>query len=341
MASLDERARPFRASMVDEIGRHGVTDGRVLDAMRRVPRHRFVDRFIGGPLDGRAWTLETMRELVMDEDADDETLALTHEAARALPASGSTGMSITTSVSAPQLVASMLQQLDVAPGMRVLEIGAGSGYNAALLAELGGTVTSIDIDASLIEPARTRLRALGCDDVVVLEGDGDLGVPDRAPFDRIIATVGCNDLSPEWFAQLAPDGRMLVPVFHGAGHPLVEAEVDGTSRLVGPSGFVPVQGRQAELGWWQPQRAFPTLGPTWELSPRQLAAAALYVALRDRTMTNTDLVDDWDALGRPSIDRYTATWTPPPGDGGDSESLTGPWRIPRIHHDEVVTLTPG
>jgi protein-L-isoaspartate(D-aspartate) O-methyltransferase len=339
MASLDERAAAYRNRMVDGFPARGIVDERVLAAMRAVPRHRFVERFAGAPPGAKTWSLDETREWTVDEDCDDETLELVHDAERALPAPGFTRFDILTSVSAPGLVAQMLQQLDVRAGMRVLEIGAGSGYNAALLAELGAEVTSVDIDASLIEPARARLRALGRDDVVVLEVDGDLGVPERAPFDRIIGTVGCNDLSPAWFAQLAPGGRMLVPVFHGAGHPLVEAHADGTSRLVGPAGFVPVQGRQSELDWWSSaHRAFPTIDPRWTLSARELFAVTLYIALRDRDAMNGHLVDDWDALGRPAIDRYTATWTARTGEG-DIDAVAGPWRIPRVHHDEVITLS--
>jgi protein-L-isoaspartate(D-aspartate) O-methyltransferase len=152
----------------------------------------------------------------------------------------------TTSVSAPALVAFMLQLLELEPGMRVLEVGAGSGYNAALLAELGCDVTTVEIDPTLIQPARDRLSSLGYHGVLVLEGDGDLGVPDAAPFERIIATVGCNDLSPSWFDQLVRDGFMIVPLWNGSSHPLVRAFADGRRAVVGQSGFVRILGRQAD-----------------------------------------------------------------------------------------------
>ncbi|MEN3273310.1 MAG: protein-L-isoaspartate(D-aspartate) O-methyltransferase [Actinomycetota bacterium] len=365
--------------MVDEISA-SIADVRVLDAMRRVPRHRFVERFIGGPLGGPAWTLDTMRDYVMDDDADDETLAVAHEAMRALPAPGSTRMDITTSVSAPKLVASMLDLLELEPGMRVLEIGAGSGYNAALIADLVGDpslVTTIDFDSTLIEPARGRLAALGLDAIEVVDGDGDHGVAARAPFDRVIGTVGCTDLSPSWFEQLMPDGSMLVPVHHGAAHPVVRAMADRSSRLVGPAGFVKVQGRQDQPTWWRStpgswrEDAERVVGSATKLSPGDAWDASLYVCLRDprgcwttptllddegagaavkdgQLVVNGDgaladrllsLLDDWESLGRPSVAHYAAMWTP--RDGEDHiDSVAGPWCIPRLHHTETVTLNP-
>ena len=192
-------------------------DERVLDAMRTVPRHEFVDDVVG-----------------LDAAHDD----------RAVPVPGFDPESLTTSVSAPGLVAWMLDELRLEPGTRVLEIGAGRGYNAALLAELGCDVTTVEIDQTLVGPTRERLARLGYGDVVVVEGDGDAGVPDRAPFDRIVGTVGCNDLSPAWFDQLAPGGFLLVPVRHGNRHPLVRATPDHRSTFLGMTGFVAVLGAQ-------------------------------------------------------------------------------------------------
>ncbi|GAA4560629.1 methyltransferase domain-containing protein [Pseudonocardia xishanensis] len=118
----------------------------------------------------------------------------------------------TSSASQPSMMAIMLEQLAVRPGHRVLEIGAGTGYNAALLARLGAHVTSIDIDAELVRTAAAHLAAAGVTGVDLRVGDGALGVPDAAPFDRIVLTVGSWDLRPEWVAQLAPGGRLLLPL---------------------------------------------------------------------------------------------------------------------------------
>jgi len=259
-ATADE----LRAAMVATIrARHGVHDERVLAALASVPRHEFVDPTI---------PLETA-----------------YEPAIALPARGFDPGQITTTVSAPNLVAWTIQELHVQPGMAVLEIGTGSGWNAALLAELGCRVTTVEIDGTLVEPARRRLAAVGHGDVRVVHGDGDDGVPDGAPYDRIVGTVGCNDLAPAWFDQLAPDGYMLVPLRHGSLHPTVRATADRTATFLIMSGFVAVLGAQAG-----------------------------------------DVAADAE-VGHHDLDRLTASFVP----RGTGE---GDWVVPRIHHDEVLSL---
>ena len=109
----------------------------------------------------------------------------------------------------------MLEQLDVRPGHRVMEAGAGTGYNAALLAALAGDngrVVTLDVDEDLVDGARKHLAAAGVTNVDVILGDGALGCPDGAPYDRIIATVGAYETPTAWLEQLAPDGRLVVPL---------------------------------------------------------------------------------------------------------------------------------
>ncbi|SCL70779.1 protein-L-isoaspartate(D-aspartate) O-methyltransferase [Micromonospora citrea] len=120
----------------------------------------------------------------------------------------------TSSVSAPWLQAHMLEQAALRPGARVLEIGSG-GYNAALIAEVvgpDGTVVTVDIDADVVDRARTGLDRAGYRQVTVVHGDGEYGYQPRAPYDAIIVTVEAADLPPAWLAQLAPAGVLIVPL---------------------------------------------------------------------------------------------------------------------------------
>ncbi|HVK40808.1 MAG TPA: methyltransferase domain-containing protein [Candidatus Kapabacteria bacterium] len=115
----------------------------------------------------------------------------------------------------PSLMGLMIDQLDLRPGHRVLEIGAATGYNAAVLRHIvgeEGRVVTIDIDEDLVAAARGALHAAGYDDVLAVTADGSAGYPPEAPFDRILVTVGCPDIPPAWPAQLAADGVLVVPL---------------------------------------------------------------------------------------------------------------------------------
>jgi methyltransferase of ATP-grasp peptide maturase system len=189
-------------------------------AFEKVPRGVFVPYFFQqGPPDWRwriveppdpEWTkaIYSRRPLGTQIDGDD---SLAH-AARREPVNGR----LTSSSSAPTLMAQMLQALDVCDGDRVLEIGTGSGYNAALLCHRLGAdqVTSIDVDSGLVEAARTRLASIGYRPHLAAV-DGVHGVPERAPFDKIIATVSLAELPQTWRKQIAPSGTILLPLPHG------------------------------------------------------------------------------------------------------------------------------
>jgi protein-L-isoaspartate(D-aspartate) O-methyltransferase len=168
-----------RESMVDaQLRARGISDARVLDAMLRVPRHEFV------PEPYRAQAYEDHPLPI----GDDQT------------------------ISQPYIVALMLESLQLKPTDKVLEVGTGSGYATALLAQLAGQVFSMERHPALAENARKVLAALGHSNVQVLIGDGTLGLPAAAPFDAILVSAAAPDLPAALLAQLRERGRMIIPV---------------------------------------------------------------------------------------------------------------------------------
>ncbi|GAC1655583.1 MAG: hypothetical protein NVS4B12_28070 [Ktedonobacteraceae bacterium] len=157
-----------------------------------------------------------------------------------------------SSSSQPTIMAIMLEQLDLHEGQRVLEIGAGTGYNAALMAHIvgeAGHIVTIDIDEDLVEGARKNLATAGFERVQVVCADGGLGFPDVAPYDRIILTVNAGDITPAWHEQLAPQGRILLPL--GVRGPQISVAFKRVrehfeSVSVQPCGFVGLRGAFAE-----------------------------------------------------------------------------------------------
>lgn len=173
--------------LVDELVAAGViVTTAIEEAMRTIPRHLFLPAV---PIE----------------------VAYANEA---IPVKLVEGQAV-SSASQPQIVAGMLEQLEARPGERVLEIGAGTGYNAALLGRLvgpDGRVVCMDIDEDIVESARAHLADAGVSNVEVALGDGGLGYEPRAPYDRIVLTVGAPDIVPSWWEQLAPGGRLLLPL---------------------------------------------------------------------------------------------------------------------------------
>lgn len=164
---------------------------------------------------------------------------------------GPNGLALSSS-SQPAIVAQMLEQLDAREGHHVLEIGAGSGYNAALLGSIvgaSGRVLTLDIDADVAESAHAGLVRAGLTNVDVRTSDGWPGAPDLAPFDRIEVTVGAWDISPHWVEQLRPGGMLVVPLWLRLGLQLSIAFARRADRLVSasvePCGFMRLRGAHA------------------------------------------------------------------------------------------------
>lgn len=175
-----EHWKKYAERMVEEqiVGR-GLRDERTLSAMRGVPRHLFVPE-----------------PLVEDSYID-----------RPLP------IGDCQTISQPFMVARMTQLLDVAPGMKILEIGTGSGYQSAVLAYLGAFVWSIERVDELAERARKNIKAAGFEETVkIIFSDGVNGYPEAAPYDRIIVTAAVPEVLPVWYEQLANGGLLVAPV---------------------------------------------------------------------------------------------------------------------------------
>jgi protein-L-isoaspartate(D-aspartate) O-methyltransferase len=206
-AYVNERER----MVADQLAARDIVDQRVLDAMRRVPRHEFV------------------RADLRDRAYDDSPLPIGH----------------LQTISQPYIVALMTQLVEPAPHKKALDIGTGSGYQAAVLAELVKTVHSIEIVKPLANEARDRLQTLGYKNVTVRHGDGYQGWQSEAPFDVIIVAAAPDHVPQPLLDQLAPNGKLVIPVgTYFQDLLVIEKDADGTvtRRNVAPVAFVPMTG---------------------------------------------------------------------------------------------------
>jgi protein-L-isoaspartate(D-aspartate) O-methyltransferase len=208
----------LRGQMVRrQIEARGVFDPLILDAFREVPREEFVDD------EHRQWAY------------DDHPLPI--EAGQ--------------TISQPYIVALMIEAAGIKPGDKVLEVGSGSGYAAAVMSRIAAQIVGIERQHDLVEVARERLSRLGYNNVRIVEGDGTRGCPDEAPFDAILAAASGSHVPQALVDQLAPGGRLVMPV----GRPdwvqelvKVTKHSDGTTteKNLGGVRFVPLIG---EEGW--------------------------------------------------------------------------------------------
>ncbi len=245
-----------RVKLADHLRATGRADTAVAAAFLAVPRHAFLPEME---------PVQAYQDIAVVIKSDGD----------GLPVSASTQ---------PAMMARMLGQLGLSAGHRVLEVGTGTGYNAALIAHIVGgqeSVVTVDVVPELIGRARANLAAAGYGRVTVVCGDGAAGVPDHAPYDRIIVTAGAWDLAPQWLAQLSPGGRIVLPLSVRGIQLSVGLETVGdhlVSRSAGRCGFI----RMA--GVFSGPESFVALGPQPGLHAQAVDgpvpdADALYEAL--------------------------------------------------------------
>jgi protein-L-isoaspartate(D-aspartate) O-methyltransferase len=199
--------------VAEQLEARGIHDPRVLDAMRTVPREAFTD--------------EGDRRRAYDDIPVQIGWAQT--------------------ISQPYMVALICQEAAVRPGQRVLDVGTGSGYQAAVLAELGGEVHTIERIDQLAERAREKLRAAGYGDVTVHLGDGSLGLPEHEPYDAITVAAAAPEPPPTLYGQLVDGGRLVVPIGDRAAQRLevVVRSPEGPAIVHSvPCRFVPLVGEE-------------------------------------------------------------------------------------------------
>ncbi|WP_454353314.1 methyltransferase domain-containing protein [Streptomyces calvus] len=317
----DVVAASARAALVREIDASGAFDADPVwrEAFAAVPRHLFVPAYYAGVVGGYERRSAddpdpAARERWLRGAYEDTPLAIRLSDGELLSSS-----------SQPSLMALMLAGLDVRDGHDVLEIGTGSGYNAALLAHRLGDddlVTTVDLDPELTASARRHLDAAGHHPVVVT-GDGARGVPDRAPFDRIIATCALPSLPRAWLAQCRPAARIVAPFATG----LVALTVRDAGHAEGrflhtPAYFVPLRGAGRSR---QEQ-------PDLDGLPAAARGSDLFrflLALTAGVLEPREAYEVWEREGRPRRERYGLT-ADAEGDRAWLDDPRGPyvWPVP-------------
>jgi protein-L-isoaspartate(D-aspartate) O-methyltransferase len=330
--ATDHRFETLRHALVENMQRRGViTDQRIAEAFASVPRHLF--------LPGLAPERVYSDQAIITKEQD--------------------GVGISSS-SQPAMMAIQLQQLLLEPGQRVLEIGAGTGYNAALMRFLvgpTGRVTTVDVDDDIVEAARAQVAAAGYPDIQVILGDGGYGYAPNAPYDRIILTVGASDILPTWVEQLRPDGLLVLPINLGSGMFSVAFRTltNGTliSESLTPCGFIRLRGAFASAeqllttGEWD---IYCDPGP--RLDPAQLSTLLQQPAADAPVPADTiDATLFLAFSGEPMAKLFRRTANgDPPIEGGrhalfDTTAMSGcllpPWTEPAARHEPALAQTFG
>ena len=277
----DSRAHvaALHQALIGELEANGnITTEPVAAAFRAVPRHPFLP---GVPLE----------KVYQDQ---------------AIPTKFEDGRPISSS-SQPAIMAIMLEQLDLQPGQRVLEIGAGTGYNAALMAHIvgpSGRVTTIDLDEDIVAGARRHLAAAGFPQVDVICADGLAGHAPDAPYDHIILTVGSWDISSAWLEQLRLGGRLLLPLsLNGPQYAVAFERRNGylASLSIRGCGFMRMRGGMAEPATLMPLGPDPGLLLVFAEAPFAVDPETLYCWLNEpcqdgATGVETHLRQIWNSL---------------------------------------------
>lgn len=300
-----------RAELARQLRAGGRASPTVSAALLAVPRHVFLPDIEAT----RAY-----KDMAIVTKSDD----------RGLPVSSSTQ---------PAMMAIMLEQLGLSAGQRVLEIGTGTGYNAAVIATIvggTGTVVTIDIEPDVVEQARAALAAAGFAGVTVVCGDGADGVPGQAPYDRIIVTAGAWDLAPRWLAQLGDGGRIVLPLsvrgiqlsvaFERAGDAWASESacrcgfIRMTGSAAGPESVMAL-GSEPGLHALITDGPAPAAGPLYEaLSGPQARVPA---GLRADSVAQLADLDFWLTLTEPGLTRINLMGRPEGEASGEQRRIAG------------------
>jgi len=277
---LTDQTADLRRRLVDQLTGAGyLTSPEWIDAFATVPREKFAPRYFlfadsGGHIaidqSDHEWLDPLYQDRVLPTQLDGDPDAWNRARAGNTPIDGVP----TCSLSQPSLTAVMLEALDVHDGHHVLEVGTGTGYNAALLAHRLGDehVTTVDVDPDLTATAKEHLSAAGYAPTVVT-GDGSLCVPEAAPYDRIIATCSLPHIPAEWLAQTRPGGVILTNLYRDLhGGPIVRLTVQPDGSAAGPV--------LAETGGYMPVRSHP------QANTRALLRAAVRDDDGDKRLTD-------------------------------------------------------